>query len=98
LIFRPANPDELQIDLDRPFFYTCTLWWSKRYQPPAWWPRRATTSRNGRIHLSVALGADLGPMQRVTLQAGYGSDPWREKMNAERIRNRAPHPILFFEK
>jgi hypothetical protein len=96
LVFVVPSPMELQIDLDQPFSYSCTLGWQTLY--PNFPVYRAKASRNGNTHLVIRLKRPLGAMQRACLQAALGSDPQRERMNAERIRAGEPHPILFLEK
>jgi hypothetical protein len=48
-------------------------------------------------HITVFLGKDYPPMERMLLQAMLGSDLMREIANYKRTLTGAPSPIAFFE-
>jgi hypothetical protein len=107
--FRPAAPDELQIDLDRP-----------RARIPKrllrlvdeHYPIRTiqySRSKSGNTHVSIRVETpiiggipgfhrSLPGLERLFLQVCLGSDPVRELLSWGRARNGAPYPTLFFEK
>lgn len=51
------------------------------------------------FHIVVALNRDVAPLERLVYQAILGSDPKREILGVEHIRNEEEeHPTRFFEK
>lgn len=110
LTFRPAAPDELQVDLDRP-----------RARIPKRLLRlieehigirsiRYSRSKSGNTHVSIRINLDTSlalipsecayhvwEMEKLFLQAALGSDPVRELLSWGRARNGCPYPTLFFE-
>jgi hypothetical protein len=98
--FTPAAANELQIDADRfPRRLTELL---GVFEHNLWLNsvESITFSRSKskeHWHVRIVLNEKLPPMDRIALQAIFGSDPMRELMNWMRVRNNAPHPILFLE-
>ena len=97
--FTPALPNELQIDADRwPRRLTEILDHMVRVDFTELREVHITPSKTaGHWHVRVLLKVNLAATERVTLQAILGSDPHRELLNLCRVRNGAPHPILFLE-
>lgn len=48
-------------------------------------------------HITVTLGFDVEPWQRIAWQGALGSDPVRELVSAIRLRCGDVHPTLFVE-
>lgn len=90
LKFVPASSDTLQIDVDHsnPDFCLC----GNDFGPVSY-----SQSRSKNWHATIKLDHSLEPMQRICLQFALGSDPARERQNAERVRAGSPYPIVFFE-
>jgi hypothetical protein len=97
--YTPAAPNELQIDADRwPWQLMESLGTLTFKEWITVKEMRMTPSKDsGHYHIRILLSDRLPLMDRVALQAILGSDPKRELMNWMRVRNGAPHPILFLE-
>lgn len=99
-----AEPDELQIDYDIP--YPGDAWETLpesfkivfkvlRENGMVRYFRRYK-SKSGNLHVLVKLSDELPEVERVALQAAFGSDPLRETLNLIAIRKQVKNPILLF--
>lgn len=60
---------------------------------PKW---EAWRSKSGNCHVVLTLLSELSPLERVALQAMFGSDPMREMLNFSRITCGTDDPIALF--
>src|SRR2546421_648626 len=60
-----------------------------------------TPSKSGkpsRFHITVRLEQPITPLERILLQALFGSDQMREIFSYQNLKRGDSHPTLFFEK
>jgi hypothetical protein len=104
LIFVPASPYELQLDLDThkalKHFLKYLPWFSCIMHETRQELRSValSRSRSGNWHVTIKLSKPKPKIERIALQAILGSDLARELCNMERVYFKSKFPILFVER
>lgn len=98
----PAHSRTIQVDLDntqsRARYRLMRRIFREHKRIP--WSSSSVTRSNTHNHLHVTLFLDepMPAMERLLLASILGDDPVRSLKNYCRVKNRAPAPILLFEK
>ena len=99
--FHPAQPNELQCDLDSDEAFTTfrngvrMIRESRHLHIVKVIVRESSTK--GHRHGVVVLKENLGIMERIALQLTLGDDPVRGLMNWGRAKNNDPNPIILID-
>jgi hypothetical protein len=98
VVFPESNQLQLDIDNDADYAYMQSVWdvldahWGivdvEEHPSKSGLPKR---------HVTITLNKELAPVERVLLQACFGSDRKRELLSYLQVLNGDAHPILFLE-
>lgn len=95
------TPYELFLDFDTEeqfeYFNTMSNLLYAHFGPVLGMEWHASRSGLPHRHLTITLGNEITPKDRILLQALFGSDPKRELLSYVLLVTNDPHPTLFLE-
>jgi hypothetical protein len=96
-----AKPNELFIDIDDDASYgRFFLAWpivEEMFKGATHTSTPSPSGKKGHLHIRVKLPTAVAEMEAVALQAALGSDPKREALTVQRLREGQDKARLFFE-